>query len=134
MKRAKELIKHWKIELPPKCGSCSDVKSGTDIIRSMIRDTPSSNKLFSVPVFFQKLCHVVEAFLSPKVGSCSDVKSGSDITRSMIRDTPSANEIFSVPVSFQKLCHVVEAFLISLGLRTRSVLFFLAVKLLLIDN
>ena len=85
LKRAKELIKHWKIELPPKCGSCSDVKSGTDIIRSMIRDTPSSNKLFSVPVFFQKSCHV-------------------------------------------------EAFLISLGLRTRSVLHFLAVKLLLLDN
>ena len=43
---------------------CSDVKSGSDITRSMIRDTPIANKIFSVPVSrFQKLRHVAEAFL-----------------------------------------------------------------------
>ena len=110
LKRAEELIKQKKIELPPKVGSCSDVKSCSDITRSMTKDTPSANEIFSVPVFFQKLCHVVEAFLSPKVGSCSNVKSGSDITRSMTIDTPSANEIFSVPVFFSEVVSCRRSF------------------------
>ena len=45
LKRAKELTKQGKIELPPTCGSRSDIESGTYITRSMTRNTPSSKKI-----------------------------------------------------------------------------------------
>ena len=93
------------------CGSRSDVESGTDITRSMIRDTPSSKKKLLVPVSFQKLCHVVEDFLISLRLVDLDVVSRIDKMRSMTRDT-SSNKIFLV--SFQKSSIVLEAFLASL--------------------
>ena len=64
-----------------------------------------------VPVFFQKLCHVVEGFLISLRLVDLDVVSRIDITRSMTRDTRS-NKIFLVP--FQRSGNVLEAFLASL--------------------
>ena len=60
LKRAEELTKQGKVELPPMSGSRSDVESGTDITRSMIRDT-SSNKIFLFSL--QKCSNILEAFL-----------------------------------------------------------------------
>ena len=85
---------------------CSDVESGTDITRSINRDTPSSKKIFLVPVSFQKLCHVIEVFLTSL-----RLVSRIDIMQSMTRDS-SSNKIFLI--SFQQSCHVLEAFLASL--------------------
>ena len=62
LKRAEELIKQKKIELPPKVGSCSNVKSGSDITRSMTIDTPSANEIFSVPVFFSEVVSCRRSF------------------------------------------------------------------------
>ena len=92
-------------------GSRSDVESGTAIMRSMIRDTPSSKKILLVPVSFQKLCHVVEVFLISLRLVDLDIVSRIDITRSMTRDSNS-NKTFLV--SFQKSSHILEAFLASL--------------------
>ena len=78
------------------------------IKRSMIGDT-LKKKL--VPVSFQKLCHVVEVFLTSLRLVDLDVVSKLDITRSMTRDS-SSNEILLV--SFQKSSNVLEAFLPSL--------------------
>ena len=93
------------------CGSRSDVESGTDITRSMIRDTPSSKLIFLVPVSFLKLCHVVEVFLISLRLVDLDVVSSIDIMRSMTRDTRSKKTFL---VSFQKSSHVLNDFLASL--------------------
>ena len=92
------------------CGSRSDVESGTDITRSMITDTPTSKKKL-VPVSIQKLCRVVDVFLTSLRLVDLDVVSRIDITRSMTRDS-SSNKILLV--SFQKSSHALEAFLASL--------------------
>ena len=101
------------IELSSVYGSRSNVESGTDITRSMIRDTPSSKTIFLDPVYFQKLCHVEEVFLTSLRLVDVDVVSRIDITRSMTSDS-SSNKIFLV--SFQRSCHVLEVFLPSLRL------------------
>ena len=88
------------------CGSRPDIESGTDLTRSMIRDTPSSKKTFLVSVSFQKLCHVVEVFLTSLRLVDLDVVNRIDITRSMTRDS-SSNKIFLV--SIHKSCHVLDA-------------------------
>ena len=63
LKRTEELIKQKKIELPPKVGSCSDVKSGSDITRSMTRDSPpSANEIFFGSCLFSEVVSCRRSF------------------------------------------------------------------------